>query len=138
MSTLSTLHPHGDDFDQFLYAPVGEDQSGSVVTVLSALARLGLDPWQEARELSAMSRDAAYVRLGSLLHAFKDVPTLGAEHKVVAAKLTSLLPERLSHRVIKIAGPAVSEASPFPMAWIFAGMLVVYVLAQLFLLAAAV
>ena len=40
------------DFDEFLFAPVGEDAGGTPLTLLSLLARLSIDPWEEAAELS--------------------------------------------------------------------------------------
>ena len=43
------LYPHSPEFDRFLQAFVGEDRKGNAVTVLSALARLKLEPWEEAR-----------------------------------------------------------------------------------------
>jgi len=46
MPTVDVLHPDGNDFDPFLFASVGEDRNGANVTVISALARLGLDPWK--------------------------------------------------------------------------------------------
>ena len=42
------------EFNEFLFAFVGEEKSGADLTVLSALARLGLDPWNEAARLSAL------------------------------------------------------------------------------------
>jgi hypothetical protein len=38
----------GSEFDDFLFAPIGEDRNGMLLSVLSALARLDIDPWQEA------------------------------------------------------------------------------------------
>src|SRR3546814_12239684 len=46
-------------FNDFLFAYVGEEKEGLEVTVLSALARLGLDPWEEAARLSTLSEEAA-------------------------------------------------------------------------------
>ena len=94
MPELAVLHPHGHEFEPFLYAPVGEDRNGCVVTVLSALARLGLDPWKEAAELSTQGREAARTRLTKLLGAFRDVPALGQDDEAVAQTLALLLPER--------------------------------------------
>jgi hypothetical protein len=40
-------------FDNFLYAPIGEDKNGMLLSVLSALARQGIDrkyvpvPWED-------------------------------------------------------------------------------------------
>jgi len=46
-------------FGNFLYAPVGEDNNGVLLTVLSALARQNVDPWEEAADLSRLPGDAA-------------------------------------------------------------------------------
>ncbi len=44
MADPNVLNPHPPEFERFLHASVGEDRNGYFVTVLSALARLGLDP----------------------------------------------------------------------------------------------
>ena len=67
MVAPNVLNPHPTEFDRFLQAYVGEDQNGYAVTVLSTLARLGLDPWKETAELVTMGRDDAQARLGTLL-----------------------------------------------------------------------
>jgi hypothetical protein len=53
---LSPGHP---EFDAFLSAPLGEGADGVGITVMSALARIGLDPWSEAARLSDLPREAA-------------------------------------------------------------------------------
>lgn len=92
MANVALNNPHGNDFDKFLFADVGEDRNGNAVSVLSTLARLGLDPWEEALALGSLRRDAVRLRLDELLSTFKDVPTLDFEHRAVAAKLALLLP----------------------------------------------
>ena len=92
MTGVDVLHPHGNGFDPFLQAAVGEDRNGQVVTVLSMLARLGLDPWSEASDLASLSRAAAGARLDKLLSGFRDVPALGLDHGAIARSLTDLLP----------------------------------------------
>ena len=47
----------------FLLAPVGLEGNGMEMTVLSALARLGKDPWAEAARLADLSPAAAVDRL---------------------------------------------------------------------------
>ena len=47
------------ELNAFLFASVGEDKSGIEVTVLSALIRLGFDPWQEAARLSELPKETA-------------------------------------------------------------------------------
>jgi hypothetical protein len=46
-------------YNDFLHAPLGHDAAGTELTVLSALTRLGLDPWAEAARLADLSRPAA-------------------------------------------------------------------------------
>ena len=59
MADLNVLNPHPPEFDRFLHATVGEDRNGYAVTVLSTLARLGLDPWNETAELVTLGHDGA-------------------------------------------------------------------------------
>lgn len=94
MVGIALHHPYGKNFDPFLQAYVGEDRNGNDVTVLSALARLGFDPWQEASDLWGLPGEAALTRLSSTLSGFKDVPTLFIDHALIAGNLTKLLPER--------------------------------------------
>jgi hypothetical protein len=109
MADPNVLNPHPPEFDRFLYASVGEDRNGYVVTVLSTLARLGLDPWKETAELVALGRDAARSRLGTLLARFRDVPTLASDHGRVARELSQLLPEDPPSRTLKRAAATVAD-----------------------------
>jgi len=47
------------EFNDFLFASVGEETNGMQLTVLSALSRLGFDPWGEAARLSNLPEEAA-------------------------------------------------------------------------------
>ena len=108
MTGVDVLHPHGNGFDPFLQAAVGEDRNGQVVTVLSMLARLGLDPWSEASGLASLSRAAAGTRLDKLLSGFRDVPALGLDHGAIARSLTDLLPVRSQPSAPKAIGSSAS------------------------------
>ena len=55
------------EFDDFLFAPIGEERNGMLLSVLSALARLDVDPWQEAADLARLPRDSATQRLTALI-----------------------------------------------------------------------
>lgn len=55
------------DYDEFLFAPIADDAAGMPQTVLTTLARLDLDPWDEAASLVRLPRDSASERLASLL-----------------------------------------------------------------------
>ena len=35
-------------FDEFLFTPIGEEENGMVLNVMSAFARRNVDPWEEA------------------------------------------------------------------------------------------
>jgi hypothetical protein len=52
---------------EFLFAPIGEDRDGMLVSVLSGLARSDVDPWQEAARLAELPEETATQRLASLI-----------------------------------------------------------------------
>ena len=93
------------DFDEFLFAPVGKDSDGSPVTLLTVLARLGVDPWQEASDLAHLSREPAMQRLASRLEAMPNGPATAADTVTIATRLIALL-----HRVPTRAAPSSPEA----------------------------
>ncbi len=82
----------GPEFDEFLGAPIGEDRNGTTLSVLSALARLDVDPWQEATSLARMPREAAAERLTALFDALPREPS-GVPSRTSAADLVALLPK---------------------------------------------
>ena len=136
MTGIDVLHPHGNGFDPFLQAAVGEDRNGQAVTVLSMLARLGLDPWSEASDLASLSRAAAGARLGELLSGFRDVPGLGLDNGAIARGLTELLPIRSLPRPPDGAGSSASLGPTISGVPILAILLVILILAQVFHLGA--
>ena len=83
----------GAEFDKFLYAPIREDRNGTPLSVLSALARLDVDPWQEAASLARMPRDTAATRLTALIVALPGELTKDIPAKTIAAGLVALLPK---------------------------------------------
>jgi hypothetical protein len=83
----------GAEFDKFLYAPIHEDRNGTPLSVLSALARLEVDPWQEAASLALMPKATAAVRLTALIAALPDEQTKDIPAKSIAADLVALLPQ---------------------------------------------
>lgn len=92
MSRMDHFRQGGTPFDGFLYANLGLDNEGNTVSVLSALARLGHDPWDEAAELSALSVAGAQTRLSALLAGFADVPQIGRDPRATIPQLVALLP----------------------------------------------
>jgi len=79
-------------YDQFLQMPVGDDSKGTSVTVLSMLARLGVDPWQEASDLAALPKKSAWERLDGLVARFTDVPSVIAERADAVSRMIASLP----------------------------------------------
>ena len=70
------------------------------LSVLSALARLGLDPWQEAAELARLPPDTATQRLVASIAAFSDGLSVHLEIRALAARLIALLPHRARSNVL--------------------------------------
>jgi hypothetical protein len=61
---FSLLH---SDLNDFLFASVGDEQNGMPLSVISALTRLGVDPWQEASRLAALPKAAAVEVLAPMI-----------------------------------------------------------------------
>lgn len=133
MTGAIILNPHPPELERFLYATVGEDRNGSAVTVLSALARLGLDPWNEAAELVILGRDAARTRLETRLARFRDVPTLASDHGRVAQDLSKLLPEGASKGTLKRAASSVADGQLGTGGAIWTILAIAFLLAQMLL-----
>ena len=83
------------DFNDFLYAPIGDEDSGTELTVLSALTRLALDPWGEAARLSTLPKEIAAPALASLIARLPRGRWAPSEIPAIAARLVQLLPERV-------------------------------------------
>jgi hypothetical protein len=94
MARSLTVSALGPEFENFLFSPIGEDRNDMPVSVLSALARLGFDPWQEAAELAQLPRETATRRLASSIAALPDWPTAHLQDGTIAARLVALLPRK--------------------------------------------
>ncbi|MCG6903409.1 MAG: hypothetical protein LJE68_12085 [Rhodobacter sp.] len=81
-------------YEPFLSAPVGEDRHETSVTVLSMLARLGVDPWREASDLAKLPEGAARQRLETLMARFSDVSTSGPDRSRIVPRLLAFLPKQ--------------------------------------------
>jgi hypothetical protein len=81
-------------YERFLYASICEQNNGTQVTVLSALVRADIDPWEEASRLATMPRAKAEATLSSILHQISDQNWTGPEVEAVSARLVQLLPTR--------------------------------------------
>ncbi len=69
--------PLRTDLDDFLFAPIADDTNGMPMTMITALARSGVDPWAEAADLAVLSRESATQKLILLLAGVPNGPTPG-------------------------------------------------------------
>jgi hypothetical protein len=100
----------GCEFDRFLYASIGDDHNGMPLTVLSALARLDVDPWDEASKLTQLPAQSAVTQLASRLSSLRHAPSVCPDPDRIAAPLIALLPRRHdgaspAHRVTRPPAP---------------------------------
>ncbi len=79
------------EFGDFLYSQVGEEGNGTPLTVLSAFARLGLDPWSEAARLAQLPKEAATRELTFLISRLSRSTEFRDRH-TIAARIVDLLP----------------------------------------------
>jgi hypothetical protein len=104
MTRLASFSTLGSQFDNFLFSPIGQDRNDTPLSVLSALARLDIDPWQEAAELARLPPETATQRLASSIAALPDTWLAHLEFGAIAARLVALLPRQ----------PVSGNASPEP------------------------
>lgn len=99
-------------YTPFLFTVVGTERadarnSGEEITVLTALARIGLDPWQEAARLSVLPRLEAARSLAATFTNLPDTRWDRGDAAGTAQRMIDTLPE------VSRSAPAV------PGSWIF-------------------
>ena len=67
MTLRKSFRPLRPDLDGFLFSAVGDERDGVPLSVISALTRLGLDPWDEAGRLSSLCKREAVEQLARLI-----------------------------------------------------------------------
>jgi hypothetical protein len=91
------------DLNDFLFAKLGEEASGMPLSVLSALARLGVDPWVEGTRLSDLPRDVAVCELVPKIAIFLTSDKCDSSEVLARAKrLAKLLPDRGPRRMMGV------------------------------------
>ena len=86
---FSLLH---SDLNDFLFASVGEEQNGVTLSVVSALTRLGVDPWEEAARLTPMPKASAAEALAPLIARLPIRRTQSLDDLAISRRLVELLP----------------------------------------------
>ena len=92
MAYFTSVVRTGSAFDSFLFAAIGEDRNGTPISVLSALARLGVDPWLKADELAHLPKEAAGRNLAMIIASLTGAPSVQAQSSSIATRLIALLP----------------------------------------------
>jgi len=92
MTLRQAYAPELPEMDPFLFASVGEEVNGIPLSVLSALARLGVDPRDEAARLSHLTSKAAASQLARMFARLPDRPWTSPEIRRIASRLVELLP----------------------------------------------
>lgn len=82
------------EFNDFLFAPIGEEENHASLTVLSAMSRQGIDPWQQAARLNRLPREIAAHRLGLMIETLPNGRWPKSEAAAIAERLVGLLPRR--------------------------------------------
>jgi hypothetical protein len=81
-------------YNDFLFALIGEEKNETPLSVLSALTRLDMDPWQEAARLTQLPKEKAITDINCALGALPGGRWTAPEANKIAARLVELLPSR--------------------------------------------
>src|ERR1700733_11193714 len=92
MSRTVSVSQFRSEFDDFLFSPIGAEKNGMVLSVLSALARLNVDPWGGAAELARLPGDSAIQRLATLIASLPNETRGHLDSKIIATRLVKFLP----------------------------------------------
>ena len=83
--------PHSD-LNDFLFASVGDERNGMPLNVVSALTRLGVDPWEEAARLTALPKSLAAEALEPMIARLPSFRRQQSDKLVISQRLIELLP----------------------------------------------
>jgi hypothetical protein len=116
--SVSTLTPLTPRYDAFLFAPVCNEASGMSLSVVSALVRANVDPWEEATRLATMPKAIAERALVATLDLIPGRNWKPAEAKTIAARLVRLLPQPGEDRLTEVSPGGANQISYW---WLWLG-----------------
>jgi hypothetical protein len=112
MSVSQAFPPLGPEFEPFLYAVVCDDGNGMPLTIISAIARTGADPWIEAARIAKLPKAVALDVLARM------VPERsGADGAAIANRLFALLPVARANRNVPFVGAKASARKTNAPRW---------------------
>ncbi len=91
-SPTTAVTGFGVEFRPFLHSQLWEERGGMRLSILSALARLDLDPWEEAAALAQLPSEAASRRLSDLLRRLPGAPPGAIGCEPIIKRALGLLP----------------------------------------------
>jgi hypothetical protein len=106
------------EFNDFLFTPICEETNGMPLSILSALARLDMDPWQEAARLTRLPQELAARSLSLMIGELSGRRWSPSESEVIAARLVQLLPSRTTpntRRMWQLAASVINSMTFFRM-----------------------
>jgi hypothetical protein len=92
MTLRESFRPLRPDLDNFLFATVGTEHEGMPLSMVSALTRVGLDPWEEAGRLSSLGKREAVEQLARLIAELPGTDRPLEEAREIARGLVQQLP----------------------------------------------
>jgi hypothetical protein len=109
-------------YNAFLFATVGEEQVGVPLTVLTALTRLGYDPWHEAARLSGLPEETAARAVAVTIAMLPEGDWKASESEAIAARLVSWLPGHSTQAIApaeagRIGGKKIKLGFATALAW---------------------
>ena len=104
MAMRSAFNMHHSDLQNFLFAPVWDEKNGTTLSILSALARLDMDPWREAARLADMPRSVAATTLASILAKLPGDNLKLSDSATLSQRLVEFLPEGRSNAGTETTG----------------------------------
>ncbi len=88
------------EYNDFLFAAVGEEKIGMVLT---ALTRLDIDPWQEAARLADLSKEAALRTFTATIAKLPEGDWKASDSEAIAQRLLNWLPGKSIKAVPSVA-----------------------------------
>jgi hypothetical protein len=108
------------NLNDFLFATIGEEENGMQLSVASALARLGNDPWTEAIRLAELPREKATEALAAMVAAIPFARWKPADAPSIATRLSQLLPGRNPGQPVSGAKLSnLGRVRPTRLPWVF-------------------
>lgn len=92
MENCTTVAIPPSKYNDFLFTVIHEEPNGTQLSVLSALTRVDIDPWEEAARLSEMTDPIAKRRLISVLNQASENSWSPSEKAAIATRLIGRLP----------------------------------------------